>query len=204
VHLGGGGFTVPRYVAATRSGSRQRVLELDGGLVELDRRELGLRTGPDLEVTVGDARVALAGVPSRGADLVVGDAFGHLVVPWHLATRELAADVARVLRPGGVYAQNVIDYPPGRFIRAEVATVQAAFPHVALIGNREGLEGTGGANFVIVASRSPLPLAELRGRLGRSATDPVTVLDGAALADFVGGARVLTDDFAPVDQLLGF
>jgi MFS family permease len=56
LHLGGGGFTVPRYVAATRAGSSQLVLELDGRLVDLDRRRLGLRTGPDLRVKVGDAR----------------------------------------------------------------------------------------------------------------------------------------------------
>src|SRR4051812_45021451 len=78
LHLGGGGFTVPEYVAATRPGSDQLVLELDGGLVALDRRALGLRTGPDLRVRVGDARVNLAAQPSAAYDLVVGDAFGHL------------------------------------------------------------------------------------------------------------------------------
>jgi hypothetical protein len=30
----------------------------------------------------------------------------------------------------------------------------------------------------------------------------VSVLSGAELTDYVGDARVLTDDFAPVDQLL--
>ena len=44
------------------------------------------------------------------------DAFGDLAVPWHLATREMAAEVRRVVRPGGIYVQNVIDYPPLRFI----------------------------------------------------------------------------------------
>jgi spermidine synthase len=196
LHLGGGGFTVPEYVAATRPASDQLVLELDGGLVRLDREKLGLRTGPALRVEVGDARVHLAGRPAARYDLVVGDAFGHLIVPWHLATREMAADVARVLRPAGIYAQNVIDYPPDRFIRSEVATVAAAFPHVALIAPQDALDGGTGSNFVIVASRSPLPVDALRKRLS------VRVLDGAELDAFVGGARILTDDFAPVDQLL--
>jgi spermidine synthase len=202
LHLGGGGFTVPSYVAATRPGSDQLVLELDGGLVALDRRSLGLRTGPSLRVRVGDARVGLAAQPSGAYDLVVGDAFGHLTVPWHLATREMATDIARVLRPGGIYTQNVIDYPPGSFIKAEVATVAAVFPHVALIAPAEALAGRTGSNFVIVASRSPLPLAAIRARLAATASDPVSVIDGASLAGFVGGARVLTDDYAPVDQLL--
>jgi MFS family permease len=201
LHLGGGGFTVPEYVRATRPGSDQLVLELDGDLVRLDRRKLGLTTGPDLRVRVGDARVGLDAQPAAGYDLVVGDAFGHLVVPWHLATREMAAGVARVLRTNGVYAQNVIDRPPDRFIRAELATVAAVFPYTAVIAPQDALDGRVGSNFVIVAARSPLPLPALRSRLDR-VKEPVTLLSGAALTRFVGGARVLTDDYAPVDQLL--
>jgi spermidine synthase len=202
LHLGGGGFTLPRFVAATRPGSRQLVLELDGALVDLDRQRLALRTGPDLRVRVGDARVALAAEAADGYDLIVGDAFGHLVVPWHLATRELATDIDRVLRPGGIYAQNVIDYPPARFIRAELATVADVFPHVALAAPPAALAGETGANFVIVASAAPLPLEALRSRLNLTADEPVSLLAGPDLDAFVGGARVLTDDFAPVDQLL--
>jgi len=164
LHLGGGGFTVPEYVRVTRPGSDQLVLELDGGLVALDRAKLGLRTGADLRVRVGDARIGLADQATAGYDLVVGDAFGHLVVPWHLATREMAADISRVLRLDGVYAQNVIDYPPDRFLRAELATVAAVFPYVALVAPADALAGKTGSNFVIVASKSPLP-AGLRDRL---------------------------------------
>jgi spermidine synthase len=202
VHLGGGGFTLPAYLTETRPGSRHVVLELDGALVDLDEAELGVRPGPDLRVEVGDGRVRLAERPDASAALLVGDAFGHLVVPWHLATRELVVDVRRVLRPDGVYAQNVIDYPSFRFVRAEVATVAAVFPHVALAAVPDALAGRRGANFVIAASASPLPLAAWRARLGEAADEPVTVLDGNALDRFVDDARVLTDDYAPVDQLL--
>ncbi|GIE78991.1 hypothetical protein Aph02nite_49410 [Actinoplanes philippinensis] len=201
LHLGGGGFTVPAYVRATRPGSDQLVLELDGGLVDLDERDLGLKPGPDLRIQVGDARVGLTGQPSAAYDLVVGDAFGHLVVPWHLATREMAAEVARALRPGGVYAQNVIDYPPNRFIRAELATVAAAFPNVALIAPPAAIAGDRGSNFVILASHGPLPIEAMWPRLA-ALGEAVTVLSGAELDAFVADARVLTDDYAPVDQLL--
>jgi spermidine synthase len=201
LHLGGGGFTMPEYVRATRPGSRQLVLELDGGLIALDRRKLGLVTGPDLRVRVGDARVGLTAQPAGAYDVVIGDAFGYLVVPWHLATREMMAEASRVLRPGGVYAQNVIDYPPDRFIKSELATVAAVFPHVVLIAPPTALSGSTGSNFVVVASKSPLPLAAIRTGLDRHAADPVTLLPDAS---FAGHARVLTDDYAPVDQLLGY
>jgi hypothetical protein len=198
LHLGGGGFTMPRYLTATRPGTDNDVYEIDGGLVDLARRELGLRTDPSLSVSVGDARVLVTGRPDRSADLVVGDAFGHLVVPWHLATREMVVEIQRVLRPQGIYTQNVIDYPRLRFIRAEVATVAEVFRHVALVGEPAALAGEIGANFVIVASAAPLPIDALRDRVGPG----VTVLEGAELAEFVGSAPVLTDEYAPVDQLL--
>jgi spermidine synthase len=200
LHLGGGGFTLPGYLRATRPGIQQQVVELDGGLVDLDKRQLGLVTGPDLRVRVGDARVGLAAQPSAAYDLVVGDAFGYLVVPWHLSTREMISDISRVMRPTGIYAQNVIDYPPDRFIKAELATVAAVFPHVALIAPPDALAGERGANFVIVASRSPLPLDAIRPKLA-TLKEPVTLQDGAG---FAGGSRVLTDDYAPVDQLLTY
>ncbi|MEU3456205.1 fused MFS/spermidine synthase [Micromonospora sp. NPDC006766] len=201
LHLGGGGFTMPRYLAATRPDTDNLVFELDGGLVDLDRRELGLRTGPRLRAEVGDARVLLGAEPTDSRDLIVGDAFGHLVVPWHLATREMAAEIRRVLRPGGIYAQNVIDMPPDRFIRAELATVAAEFRNVALIAPPYGIAGHSGANFLIVASDAPLPLAAIQARLPLL-PEKAALLHDAELTRFVGEALVLTDDYAPVDQLL--
>ncbi|MEV0457901.1 fused MFS/spermidine synthase [Catellatospora methionotrophica] len=201
VHLGGGGFTVPRYLAATRPGSRSTVFEIDGGLVELAERTLGLRPGPDLRAVVGDARMLLGELPDGSADLVVGDAFGDLAVPWHLTTREMMTEIRRVAGPDGIYAQNVIDGPPTRFIRAEVATVAAVFPHVALIAPRGALDGREGANFVIVASARPLPLPALTARLAML-QQPVPMISGPDLTTFTADATVLTDDFAPVDQML--
>jgi spermidine synthase len=203
VHLGGGGFTMPRYLTATRPGTSNEVYELDGALVALDERELGVRQGPDLTTKVGDARMLLAKRASASADLVIGDAFGHLVVPWHLATQEMAADIRRVVRPDGIYAQNVIDYPPLRFIKAEVATVAAEFPHVALIAPARSLAGEQGSNFIIVASPAPLPMAQLANQISEDDDGGhATIVTGAELAAFVGDAKPLTDEYAPVDQLL--
>jgi hypothetical protein len=109
-----------------------------------------------------------------------------------------------------VYALNVIDYPPGRFIRAEVATVAAVFDHVAVVSTAQALATTAeraevraGANFVVLASDSPLPLDALRARLAGTGTyGPVEVLAGDQVREFARGGLVLTDDHAPVDQLL--
>jgi hypothetical protein len=113
----------------------------------------------------------------------------------------MAAEIRRVTRPGGVYVQNVIDYPPLRFVRSELATVAAEFRHVAVVAPPAALAGQEGANFLIVASDSPLPLDAIRTRLV-DLREGAALLAGAELTAFVGEALVLTDDYAPVDQLL--
>jgi hypothetical protein len=105
------------------------------------------------------------------------------------------------MRSDGIYALNVIDYPPGRLIRAELATVMDVFPHVALIAPDDAIEGRTGSNFVLVASMRPLPVEAVRAAVAE-VPRPASVLDGEPLAEFRGDAAVLTDDYAPVDQLL--
>jgi hypothetical protein len=193
--IGGGGFTLPRYVLATRPGSTSRVLEVDGQLVDLARERLGLRTGRDLAVRVGDARVTLRDEPADSADVVVGDAFGSRSVPWHLATAEFVADVRRVLRPDGIYLLNVIDYRELGLLRAEAATLLDAFADVALVAVPEGDRPAGG-NLVLLASDRSLPAG------AGSTAEGARTWDRAALERIVAGAAPLTDDDAPADQLI--
>jgi hypothetical protein len=202
LHLGGGGLTFPRYLRATRSGSRNLVFEIDRGVVELDEEQLGLRQNDELGVEIRDARSGLTAEPSSSRDLVVGDAFGGLTVPWHLTTRETVADVRRVLTSEGVYVVNVIDYPPLRFARAEIATIRDVFPHVIVIARPLVLRGTDGGNMVIAASDAPFPIDEILDELANRAPEYSLMSDPDEIATYIDGAQVLTDDFAPVDQLV--
>jgi spermidine synthase len=192
VHLGGGALTLPRYVAATRPGSRQRVFEHDGTLIDLVRAELPLDRAARVRVRCVDARAGLAGLRADSADLVVADAFAGARTPGHLTSVELVGDVARVLRTGGCYAVNLADGPPLTFARAQVATVAAVFPQVCLIAEPAVLRGRRFGNLVVVAFRSALPKAAL---IRRTASDPMParVMAGAALVAFTGASPVVTD-----------
>jgi MFS family permease len=201
VHVGGGGFTMPRWLAATRRGSSSTVLEVDAGVVELGRRELGVAEIPGVEVQIGDARSLLAAMPAASADIVVGDAFGARSVPWHLATAEFAADVHRVLRHDGLYVLNVIDRDPLALLAAQVATLAGRFPHVALLVRPDQLAPGGGGNAVVVASDRPIDTTALAARAAVRG-EPGSVLDDEGVQRFARDAPVLTDDWAPVDQLL--
>lgn len=201
-HLGAGGLTLPRYLAEVRPGSRSVVSEIDGGVVAVNRDRLGLVASRALVVRVEDGRDGLRRLDDASRDLVVGDAFGGVSVPWHLTTREAVDDVARVLRPDGVYVANLIDHGPLAFARAELATLADVFEHVALVGEPDDVERAGdGGNLVAVASDAPLDLDALRDELDRRDLD-WRAIDGDDLAAWIDGAGVLTDELAPVDQLL--
>jgi hypothetical protein len=195
LHVGGGGFSFPRYLSAVRPGTTNLVLEIDAELVEIAKDELGLVEDADLQVDVGDARLALEDLPGSSYDLVVGDAFAGESVPWHLTTVEVAREIRHVLRPGGIYMMNVIDGNRSRFARAELATLAEEFDHVAAILPTGGVPADFPVNQVLLASDAPLP---------QVAIDPAdgVLVTGAALRRYVDGARELTDDFAPVDQLV--
>ena len=162
LHLGGGAFALPRYLAATRPASVSEVFELDGGVVRLAREHLKLRTSPRLRVKVGDAADLLPAKPDRSADLVIGDAFDGPHVPARLSTPQFAAHVQRVLRPAGVYALNVIDVPPLDEARAHATLLRDAFAHVLWVAPPGVLRARAPGNVVLLASDAALPEAALR------------------------------------------
>lgn len=189
VHLGGGGCTLPRYVAATRPGSRQLVVEADEPLAELVRASFGTA---GFRLRVGDARLELPRLRQGESDLVVADVFESSVMPVHVTTLEWVRELQRLLRPGGTYLVNVADGKPLAFARAQVATLLEAFPHVLLLADPSVLRGRRFANLVLAGSDAPLPVAALTRTVSRAA-GRARLVTGAALQDFTGGAAPITD-----------
>ncbi|HWI34375.1 MAG TPA: fused MFS/spermidine synthase, partial [Lapillicoccus sp.] len=199
LHVGGGGMTLPRYLLAARPESTNRVVESDAGVVDVDRTRLALLEDPRLHVQVADGRTTVRQMPTDSHDVYVGDAFGGVAVPWHLTTRETFLDVDRVLRPDGLVVLNVIDYTPLHFARAELATVASVFEHVALATANGRLTG---GNLVLVASHEPLDRQALTENL-LDMGSTLALMSEPAMRAFLGvDPLVLTDDHAPVDQLL--
>ena len=189
LHLGGGACTLPRYVATTRPGSRQIVVELDAALVELVRSQLGT---DGFKLKVGEARAVASTLAPGGSDLVVADVFRGAMLPMHLTTVEWATIARGLLAPGGVYAINVADGSGLSFVRSQVATLLSVFADGVLLGDPGVLRGRRFGNLILAASDSPLPVLGLRRRAAR-AIGTARVVHGAELVAFAGGARVVTD-----------
>ena len=195
LHLGAGALTIPRYIEATRPGSRQQVLELEPELVELVRRELPFPRGASIRVRYGDARATLAKLPAglRGTvDVLVVDVFGGARIPAHVTSVEFYRECAAFLAPAGVLLVNVADGSGAAFARGQAATLAMVFDDLAVLAESQVLRGRRYGNFVLVASPSPLPL-DWMPRLLAGGPHPATLVHARELRNWIAGAPVVTD-----------
>ena len=210
LHLGGGGLTLARYVAATRPGSCQVAVESDAEMAGLVQRRLPLAAphAGQVSVRVADARAALEQFlsptppqfPASSFDVLVCDVFAGAQTPGHVTSAEFTALAARALAPSGIYAVNVGDGPVGdgpplAHARARTATVRSVFAHACVIAEPAVLRGRRFGNLVIVASGRELPIG---GLIRRTAADPfpARVVAGGALAQFIAEAEPIMDAHA--------
>ncbi|GGF20588.1 spermidine synthase [Subtercola lobariae] len=198
VHLGGGAFTLPRYIAATRPGSRQQVIELESDLVDFVREHLALPKEAQIRIRHGDARAVLAKLPlglKSTVDVVVVDVFSGARTPAHVTSMEFYPLAAGLLKPTGIIAANVADGAGLAFARSQAATLSAVFAKVALVVDPQVLKSRRFGNVVMFASDDRLPFERLP-RLVASDPVPAKVVDGAELKAFIAGAPVVTDQTA--------
>jgi spermidine synthase len=195
LHLGGGALTLPRYLAATRPGSRQHVVEFDRGLLELVAEHLPLPADADVTLHAADARAWLEAAPDDSADVLVADVFGGSRIPAHLTSVAYAQEAARILRPGGVYLVNLADAAPFAFLRSQLANLGTRFEELALIAEPGVLRGRRFGNAVVAAARRALDIATL-SRATAADAFPARVEHGAALRNFARGASPVRDEDA--------
>jgi spermidine synthase len=167
------------------------VLEPDVELVALVRERLPLPARSGIRIRPVDGRSGLAALREASADLVVLDAFAGGRIPADLVTRELFADVRRVLAADGRLAANLVDRAPFPHARRVVAAIRAELAEVLVAAEPATLRGRRQGNLVVVAG-STVPTAELTGRASSGAA-PYRVLDARAVSDSLGGGRPFTD-----------
>ena len=189
--IGGGAFTFPRYLERAHHG-HVLIAEIDPEVTEVARKEFFFEDTPAVEVIHKDARPALRDRPKdERYDVVLGDAFGDIAIPYHLATREFNELVRDRLNPDGVYLVTVVDGVNYEFLRSYIHTMRKTFPYVDLLAVPGEAGGGARATFVVGASKQPLP---------RTATTASPEQLDAFLNE--RDTVTLTDDYAPVDQLL--
>jgi hypothetical protein len=138
-------------------------------------------------------------------DIIYGDAFNDLSIPYHLTTVEFCRMIADRLKPDGIYLANVIDkLEGGEFLKAYTNALRRVFPHVYVLARTDAVLPFDRNTYVLMASRQPLDRGKLDAVTSSNESERTVPMPEAQLEAYLrsGRALVLTDDFAPVDQLL--
>jgi spermidine synthase len=190
-HIGGGGLTMARYLAVSRPGSPQIVLEPDAELTELVRNRLPLPRQHRIRIRPERGQDGIAALADASADLVILDAYADGRVPAELTTVEFFIEVSRVLRADGLLLANLVDEPGLRYVRRAVAGLRAVFGDVTLVSSNDVLKGRRFGNVVLAASPFALDWTALRREIQRQPF-PAGVRDPDQLLTLLGGGQPWT------------
>ncbi|MCL5039371.1 MAG: fused MFS/spermidine synthase [Firmicutes bacterium] len=216
--IGLGGGSAPKKFLKDYPQMKIDVAELDPAVVQVARRYFFL---PDdssrFHVRAQDGRVFLQN-SSRQYDLIVLDAYYADSIPFHLTTQEFLSELKAHLKPGGLVAANLIGALQGNgsgVFRALYRTFAAVFPtrYLFPVLWEKNNDPASLRNIILVAGEGQ-PL--VREVFIRKAADMAKggQIKVPRLADYaaslyqkpleVEDVPLLTDDHAPVDNLLPF
>ena len=208
--IGGGGYTFPRYMEHVYPTSNLEVLEIDPEVTRVVYDELWLPRDSKIVTHNMDARIFFTNgeAPNGKYDLVLGDAFNDLSVPYHLTTLEFTQKLKEAMKPDGFYLVNIIDNPKrGAFLRPYINTLKKVFSHVTVAAVGEGWKSSAQNTLIVMASQAPIDPPTFMDKLTQQygGKEPVTrIMPEQELAGYLaqGTDLILTDDYAPVDQLI--
>ncbi|MCT8972914.1 fused MFS/spermidine synthase [Microbaculum marinisediminis] len=199
--IGGGGFTLPRAWLDARPDAEITVAEIDPAVTAVAIGEMWLRPDERLKIVHQDARQVLSHDRAERYDVIVGDAFHDIAVPPHLVTGEFFALVRSRLADDGIFLMNVVDSSRRpRLVLSIAEALKQSFGRIEIWALQPSGERT---TFVIAALEGPSPVDRLPLR-----SDPAQAfvrLPAEAVADLVAALTPvpLSDDYAPVDRLIG-
>ena len=198
VHLGGGALTLPRYIEATRPGSRQQVIELEQDLIDFVREHLPIQRNANIRIRYGDARDVMGKLPTGlhgNVDVVIVDVFSGARTPAHVTSVEFYTEAAKLLSPNGVLIVNVADGPGLAFARGQAATLQAVLPNVIALAETQVLKGRRFGNVVLVGSGDQ-SIGHWLPRLLAGGPHPAKAVEGAEMKQFIAYAPIVLDSTA--------
>jgi spermidine synthase len=207
--IGGGGFTGPKQFLRDYPNVTVDVVEIDPQVVSVAEQYFEVNaSNPRLHIYTNDGRIFLQ-ESNAHYDLIVLDAYSRSYVPFHLMTTEFFKLISAHLTENGTVISNLIsgvNPDSDQLLTAEVSTMHTVFSNVYTFAV-EGTSYTSPQNVEILATSSVRRLTE--NELEQLAASS-NVLKIQGMNDDVanyftlptGNAPILTDDYAPVENLL--
>lgn len=205
--IGGGGYTLPRWLDVYLPKANVEVIEIDPAVTEAVYSFLGMPRDTKIRTHNMDGRQFVQEhTQPRSYHLIVQDAVNDLSVPYHIMTREYNAAIKKALAPDGIYLLTVIDDPHGQLLMAAVRTMKESFPHVYLMSDWDVWDSESRGVFVIAGLPEPFDADKMQATLARQG---VVEMRTKTMSDTALTRRLemlkpvlLTDDYAPVDNLI--
>ena len=208
--LGGGGYTLPRFLEARYPDASIDVVEIDPEVTRVVKNHLGVSENSRIRSFNQDGRWFVMNCKEKGSyDFIFGDAFNDLSIPYHLTTKEFAGQLKALLKPDGLLLANVIDsLKKGAFMPSYIRTLEEVFGEgkVHLLTLSPDYDHTGISTFVVVASPRRLDMDDfvktIRGTGGKEMT--THVMPQERLQEYLADrySIILRDDYVPVDNLI--
>jgi spermidine synthase len=208
--IGGGGYTLPRQMETLRPDAKIVVTEIDPGVKQTNFEMLGVDPNTNIITYNADARAIVDYYQDRGEkfDLVFGDAFNDLQIPYHLTTKEFAQKVRNIMTDDGLYLALVIDkLRGGQFIPAYTKTVKEVFPYVYILNEAPSWNSTLPNTYLVAASATPIDMErirQIRTGQGPNGQPLVQIMPQEIMDQWLQSTPtiILTDDYAPADNLV--
>ncbi|MFB3885777.1 MAG: fused MFS/spermidine synthase [Thermodesulfobacteriota bacterium] len=208
--IGGGGYTLPRYVELQYPNAKIEVVEIDPEVTRTAKTHMGIPPDTKIQTFNEDARWFVMNCEEKGRyDFIFLDAFSDLSVPYHLTTKEFAAQLKLLLKPDGLLLTNVIDnFNKGAFLPSYIRTLEEAFGkgYTHLISVSPIHDSLGTSNFIVVASIRKIDLNDFGDEIKKKSNQVMIshVMSQGQLQQYLKerGPVILTDDYVPVDNLI--
>jgi predicted membrane-bound spermidine synthase len=207
--IGGGGYTLPRFVELRYPKAEIEVVEIDPEVTRVAQTYLGIPKDTKIRTFNQDARWFVINTKEKERyDFIFVDAFNDLSVPYHLTTREFARELKTLLKPDGLLLANVIDhFNEGAFLPSYIRTLEEVFGkgYVNLLLLSPYSDFTGTSNFVVLASPRKVDLDDFVRKIKKEENKEMTshITSQDQLQEYLKKrySVILTDDYAPVDNL---
>lgn len=204
--IDGRGYVLARYLQASWPQGYVEVVEVDPGVTEAAIRAFDLEEDTAVETVRMDARhyveQLIKSEDLRRYDLICSDVRRDGSAPFQVVTKEFNEKIAGRLTEDGVYIVTLTDaYDSGRFLGAVVETLGQTFPHIYVLGHRLA-QALQPETFVVAAARRPLDPAAMLTVYDEHMMFWLLDQSDRAEVKEKGQGVVLTDDLAPVENLL--
>ena len=203
--IGLGAGIMPRFISSKYPKCRIDVVEIDKAIPPISEKYFGFGKNSNIDVIIGDGRFYV-NRSKKKYDIVVIDAYNATSIPFQFTTKEFFQKVKNMLNDDGVMVANIANFGKKNFTASEFKTIQTVFKNMAVV------LCPGETNFVVFASGNPIfdtdkwkkeclafdEKMKWHFKLAPYLENRMAEKD---LKEMTKEAKILTDDFAPVNHM---